>query len=213
MGSCRRDSELNDWVLDELTPAKARELEEHVKHCAECARSFEQLSGLRRALTSGLTDQEIPAHLVLVAEGSKRTFANFWASLVRTAALSAAAACIFLTVLSFGFARWRGLLVPGEVRQQATLTPMQIQGLVSQAVAQQAALQASETAASNQELASRLRQEEIRDFAQLARRQEYLELAQDASWKQTQQQSELVAMIARDYMRPDMTLHANSPKR
>ena len=92
MGCREWETELNDWALDELSPMKARQLEQHIGQCEECARSAQRLRGVRQALMSNLTDHEMPAHLVLVGEKPQSLFAGFWPALFRTAALSAAAA-------------------------------------------------------------------------------------------------------------------------
>lgn len=210
MDSCERERELYDLVLDELDPEKAKELQAHIERCAACAGSWQRLREVRQALLSSLTDQEMPARIVFAPERRKGDFARFWPSLARVSAFSAVAACIFLAVVSLGLARWRGRWATG---QQSALTAAQVQALVSRAVAEQAALQAKESAATNEALASNLRQEEVRDLAQLARRQEYLELAQNTFWKQTQQQSALVALIARDYVRPNSTASSAKPQR
>lgn len=208
MQPCEWEARLKDWVLEELAPEEANEVERHVKQCPECARSAQPLRELRQALMSSLTDQQMPAHLVLAGESGRNSFAGFWASLARTAALSAAAACIFLAILSVGFAHWR--LLPLAAQQKPALTRGAVQALVAQAVADQAAARIKETEASNQELAASLRQEQVNDLAQLARRLQYLELAQNTVWKEAQQQNEVVSMIARDYLQP---VPANSSRR
>lgn len=210
MSSCERERELYDLALDEIDPARAKELEDHIEHCAICAGSWQRLSEVRQALVSSLKDEEMPGRLVFAPERPQSALAGFWPSLARIAALSAVAACIFLGIVSLGLAHWRGAFAN---RQESALTAAQVQALVSRAVAEQAALQAKESAATNEALASGLRQDEARGLAELARRQEYLELTQNTFWKQTQQQGALVALIARNYVRPGTTASGAKPPR
>ena len=100
---CREwGTELTDWALDELSPAKARELEQHLEHCQECAQAAQRLLGVRQALKSSLIDRDMPAHVVVFGDKAQSRFAGFWAALPRTAALSAAGAVIFLAIVSVG---------------------------------------------------------------------------------------------------------------
>ena len=48
MGCHEWGSELTDWALDELTPTKARQLEQHFSQCEECARSAQRLGDCAR---------------------------------------------------------------------------------------------------------------------------------------------------------------------
>jgi len=202
MGACQRQAELRDWVLHELDPEGARQIEEHVRQCPECAQSARLLLEVRTALTSSLADQEMPAHLVVAAAPPKRAFNGFWASLARAMALSAASACVFLAVLSAGFARWKNRLLPATPQPQQVLTEAEIRTLVSQAVADEVAAHLKKTSDSNQQLAATLRREREQDFAQLAQRLQFLELAQNTVWKETQQQGAIVGAIARNSLQP-----------
>ena len=116
MGCREWETELTDWALDELSPLKARQLEQHLGQCEDCARSVQRLRGVRQALMSSLTDHQMPAHLVLVGEKPQSLFAGFWTAFLRTAALSAAAAAIFLVVASVGFRYGGSRLLPTTAR-------------------------------------------------------------------------------------------------
>ena len=196
MGCREWGSELTDWALDELPPTKARELEQHIGQCEECARSAQRLRGVRQALLSSLTDREMPAHLVLVGEKPQSLFAGFWTALFRTAALSAAAAAIFLVVVSVGFRHGHGWLLPTSARVEPTLTRTEIQVLVAQTVAEQVSAQSKETQAATRDLAASLRAEETGNLARIGRQLQYLELVENAVWKQTQRQNEVISLVA-----------------
>ena len=100
---CREwGNELTDWALDELSPARVLELEQHLDHCQECAQAAQRLLGVRQALKSSLIDRDMPAHVVVFGDKAQSRFAGFWAALPRTAALSAAGAVIFLAIVSVG---------------------------------------------------------------------------------------------------------------
>ena len=90
MGCREWGNELTDWALDELSPARARELEQHLERCQECAHAAQRLLGVRQALKSSLIDRDMPAHVVVFGDKAQSRFAGFWAALLRTAALSAA---------------------------------------------------------------------------------------------------------------------------
>ena len=141
MGCREWETDLTDWALDELSPMKARQLEQHMGQCEECARSAQRLRGVRQALMSSLTDREMPAHLVLVGEKPQSLFAGFWTALFRTAALSAAAAAVFLVVASVGLRYGGSRLLPTTARAKPALTGTELQAFVAQVVAEQASLE------------------------------------------------------------------------
>jgi anti-sigma factor RsiW len=198
MACHERETELRDWALGELSPEKERELEQHLAGCASCAHSAEELRKLRQALMSHLTDREMPSHLVFVGEERKpkSPLAAFWPSLARAAALSAAAAAIFLAIVSLGLARWRSQLLPAAAPGRAALNRAEITAIVNQAISEQTAVERSDMQAANQDLAAHLRQEQASSLAQLARQLDYLELAETTVWKETQRQSQVVDLIA-----------------
>jgi len=205
MGSCERETELRDWVLDELAPEKVKQLERHVEQCRECARSAQQLRELREVLIRSLTDQVMPAHLVFVREQSRNVFVGFWSSLARTAALAVVATCIILAALSVGVARWKGQLLQARVKQQPTISETEIRALVAQALTEQDASLRKQTEAFNEALAASLRQGQMRQCRQLSQRLRYLEFAQNTVWKEAQQRNEIVDLIARSYLQPGVT--------
>jgi len=196
MGCRERGAELTDWALDELSPVKAQELERHIKQCEECARTAQRLQAVRQALASSLVDREMPAHLVLVGEKPQSRFAGFWAACLRTAALSATAAAIFLGVVLLGFRLGPSRLLPATARVEPAVDQAQLQALVSQAVARAASLQSKDIQAATSAQMERLRQEQAENWARFARQLQYLELAQDSEWKETQRQKEVISLVA-----------------
>ena len=196
MGCRERGPELTDWALDELSPVKVQELEQHIKQCDECAGSAQRLLAVRQALTSSLVDREMPAHLVLVGEKPQSRFAGFWAAILRTAALSATAAAIFLGVVSLGFRLGPSWLLPTMARVEPALNRTELQALVSRAVAAQASMQSKDIQAANSAQVERLRQEQMENWARFAQQLQYLELAQNSEWKETQRQKEVISMVS-----------------
>jgi hypothetical protein len=212
MGCHEWGTELTDWALDELSPTKARQLEQHMGQCEDCARSAQRLRDLRQVLTSSLTDREMPAHLVLVGEKRESLWAGFWTALLRTAALSAAAAAIFLVTVSVGFRQGRSWLLPTTARVAPTSMRTEFQAFVAQAVARQLSLQREETEAATRDLAASLRAEQMRDLAHIAQQLEYLELAQNTVWKETQRQNALISLVAH-YQQPSTSSPAVPSRR
>jgi hypothetical protein len=150
---------------------------------------------------SSLTDRELPAHLVLVGEKRQSLFAGFWPALLRTAALSAAAAAIFLVAVSVGFRQGRSWLLPATARVEPALTRTELQALVAQAVAEQVSLQSKETQAATRDMVASLRAEQMGNLARIAQRMQYLESAQNTVWKETQRQNEVISLVAH-YQQP-----------
>jgi anti-sigma factor RsiW len=196
MGCREWGTELTDWALDELSPMKARQLEQHMGQCEECTRSAQRLRGVRQALMSSLTDREMPAHLVVVGEKPQSPFAGFWTALLRTAALSATAAAIFLVAVWVGFRHGPSWLLPTTARVGPTLTRTDLQAMVAHAAAEQVALQSKEAQAATRDLVASLRQEQMGNLARIAQQLQYLEMAQNAVWKETQQQNEVISLVA-----------------
>jgi hypothetical protein len=195
-------SDLTDWALDELSPAKAQQLEQHLQQCAECGQAADRLRGIRQALMTNLTDRQMPAHLVLMGEPPKSVFAGWWDALLRTAALSATAAAIFLAVVSVGFRYGGNRLFPNTARVEPTLTRTELQAFVAQALAQEASLEREQIGATTKEVATSLRQEQMVDLARIAQQLQYLELAQNAVWKETQRQNEVINLVAQNRLQP-----------
>jgi len=211
MGCREWGTELTDWALDELSPAKAQELEQHIRQCEECARSAQRLLGVRKALTSSLTDREMPAHLVLVGEKPQSRFEGFWVALLRTAALSAAAAAIFLAVASVGLRYGGARLLPTTAWAKPGLTQTELQALVARAVAEQVSLQSKEIQAATRDQVASLRQEQMGDLARFAQQLEYFELSLNTEWKETQRQKEVISLVAHNQQAP--TNQAAEPSR
>jgi len=212
MGCREWRTELTDWTLDELPPEKVRPLEQHIAQCEECGRSAQRLRAVRQALLNGLTDREMPAHLVLVGEKPQSLFADFWAGLLRAAALSAAAAAIFLVAVSVGFRHGQRWLLPTAARVEPTLTRTEVQALVAQTVAEQVSAQTKEIRAATRELAASLRTEENGNLARIGRRLQYLQLTQAEVWKQTQRQNEVISLVAH-YQQPPAKSPSQPPGR
>jgi anti-sigma factor RsiW len=213
MGCREWETGLTDWVLDELSPLKARQLEEHIGECKECARSAQRLRGVRQALMNGLPDRNLPAHLVLVGEKPQRLGPDFWTALLRTAALSAAAAVIFLAVAWAGFRYGGSRLLPAAARVEPTLTRTELQALIAQVVADQASLQRKEIESASMDLAASLRAEQMRNLASLQQQLQYLELAQNTVWKETQRQNAVIRLVARSQIQPLASSSAQPSRR
>lgn len=205
MGCPEQQAKLREWVLEELSPSEVRELELHVEQCADCARSLDRLRGVRHALRQHLSDREMPAHLVFLEE-KKRLPTGFLATLWRTAALAALTAVVFLGILLGGYANWgKRPFVVGVPVEKSTLTRAEVEAMIGQAVEKSFAQQKRELEVAKQELQANWRQEQIRHLAALARQLQYLESAQAAVWKETQQQNALVELIARNSLRNEAT--------
>jgi len=201
MENCKRHAELMDWVLGELPADEAGDLAQHVAQCPECERAAEPLRRLQQALANSLTDREMPARLVFAPQLSRALWAGFWTSLARTAALSAAAAGIFLAILSAGLGPLSARWFPAGTRQ-AALPQSELRTLISQAVAAQGASERKQNGLALEQLADSLRQEQATSLARVAQQLGYVESAQNTVWKQMQQQNEVVSLIARDYLQP-----------
>jgi anti-sigma factor RsiW len=213
MGCPEWETELTDWAVDELSPMKARQLEQHIGQCEECARSAQRLRGVRQALMSSLTDREMPAHLVLVEEKPQSLSAGFWTALLRTAALSAAAAAIFLVVVAFGLRYEGSRLLPATERVEPRLTGAELQSLVTQVVAEQVSLQRKETQAATMGLAASLRAEQMRNLASIQQELQYLELTQNTVWKETQRQNAVISLVAHNQLQPPASSSAQPSRR
>jgi len=150
--------------------------------------------------------------LVLVGEKPQSLFAGFWAALLRTAALSAAAAAIFLVAVSVGFRHGPRWLLPTTARVEPALTRTDLQALVAQAVAEQVSLQSKESQAATRDLVAGLRQEQMRNLARMAQQLTYLELAQNDVWKETQRQNEVISLVAH-YQKPPTSLPTEPSRR
>jgi len=202
MGCREWGTELTDWVLDELPPARVRELKQHLGQCEECARTAQRLRGVRQALASSLVDREMPAHLVLVGDKPESWFAGFWAALLRTAALSGAAAAVFLAVAGVGFRYGGARLLPVAALAKPALTQGELQAVVAKAVAEQISLQSKEIQADTRDQVASLRQEQMGNLARIAQELQYFELTLNTEWKETQRQKALISLVAHDQQLP-----------
>ena len=201
--SCREwGPELTDWALDELTPARAREVEQHLEQCQECARSAQRLLNAREALKSGLIDRDMPAHVVVFGDQAESRWAGFWAALVRTAGLSAAAAVVFLAVVSAGFRLGGARLLPPASLAKPALTQAELHDFVAKAVAEQVSLQGKELQAATRDQVASLRQEQMENLKRFAQQMQYFELSLNTQYKETQQQSALLSVVAHEAQLP-----------
>ena len=201
MACPEREAKLIDWILEELAPSEIQELEQHVQRCADCSRGAGRLRQLHGALLRNLSDREMPAHLVFVPEQPKRQFAGLLNSLWRTAALTAAAAVVFVVIV-VGGTRWRGWLPAAGSPRLVGLTEADVKTLAAQEVERQMALQRHDLEAANEKLAVSLRDEQSKNLDRLARQVEYVESVQNSVWKQTAQQGAMVDLIARNSLEP-----------
>lgn len=198
MGCKDWEPKLTDWVLNELPPTEAKELERHVEQCAECAGSVHRLREVHARLTQGLTDVAMPARLVFVPDTPPRQWAPNWSSLWRAAAMGAVAGAFFLVVswggLAYRGARWAQPAQPAE----AALSRADVKALAAQVVSDQLAVEKREDEAAREKLASSLREETMGALARSAEQVAYLQSVQNAVWERTEQQSALVQLIARN---------------
>jgi len=202
MGCREWGTELTDWALDELSPARVRELEQHLEHCQECAHSAQRLLSVRQALKTSLVDCAMPAHVAMFEEKAGSRFAGFWAALLRTAALSAAAAVIFLAVVSAGFRFGGARLVPVMAWGKPALTQAELHDLVARAVAEQVSFESKELQASTQSQVASLRQEQAENLKLFAQQLKSFELSLNTEYKETQQQSALLSVVAHEQQLP-----------
>jgi anti-sigma factor RsiW len=202
MGCREWGTELTDWALDELSPARVRELEQHLEQCQECAHSAQRLLGVRQALKSSLVDRDMPAHVVVFGDNVQSRFAGFWAALLRTATLSAAAAVIFLAVVSVGFRFGGARLLPVTAGARPALTQAELRDVVAKAVAEQVSLQSKEMQAATRDQVASLRQEQAENLKRFAQQLQYFELSLNTEYKETQQQSALISLVAHEQQLP-----------
>jgi len=59
---------LMDYILKDLPPHEARELELHIEGCADCAGALNEYKDLHQVMKQHFTDLEMPSHLVLLPE-------------------------------------------------------------------------------------------------------------------------------------------------
>jgi len=200
---CREwGNELTDWALDELSPARVLELEKHLEHCQECAQAAQRLLGVRQALKSSLIDRDLPAHVVVFGDKAQNRFEDFWAALLRTAALSAAGAVIFLAIVSVGIRFGGSRLLPVAAWARPTLTQAELKEFVARAVSEQVSLQSKEMQAATRNEVARLRQEQTESLKRFAQQMQYFELSLNTEYKETQQQSALISMVAQEKQQP-----------
>jgi len=193
---------LTDWALDELSPARARELERHLEQCQECAHAAQRLLSVRQALKSSLIDLDMPARVVVFGDKVVSRFAGFWAALLRTAALSTAAAVIFLAVVSAGFRFGGTRLVPVTAGAQPALTQAELHDFVAKAVAEQVSLQGKELQAATRDQVASLRQEQMENLKRFGQQLQSFELSLNTEYKETQQQSALLSVVAHEQQLP-----------
>ena len=202
MGCREWGSVLTDWALDELTPARARELEQHLEQCQECAHAAQRLSSVRQALKSSLIDRDMPAHVAVFGARVESPFAGFWAALFRTAALSAAAAVIFLAVVSVGFRFGGARLLPVTAWAKPALTQAELHDFVAKAVAEQVSFESKELQAATRDQVASLRQEQTENLKRFGQQLQSFELSLNTEYKETQQQSALLSVVAHEQQLP-----------
>ncbi|MGD0125043.1 MAG: zf-HC2 domain-containing protein [Terriglobia bacterium] len=202
MGCREWGSVLTDWALDELSPARARELEQHLEQCQECAHAAQRLSSVRQALKSSLIDRDMPAHVAVFGARVESPFAGFWAALFRTAALSAAAAVIFLAVVSVGFRFGGARLLPVTAWAKPALTQAELHDFVAKAVAEQVSFESKELQAATRDQVASLRQEQTENLKRFGQQLQSFELSLNTEYKETQQQSALLSVVAHEQQLP-----------
>jgi len=198
MGCKEREPKLTDWVLNELPPAEAQELERHVEQCAECAGSVRRLREVHGRLTQGLTDLAMPARLLFLPDTPRGLWAPYWSSLWRAAAVGAVAGVVFLVVSWAGLTYRGARLAPPARSAEVVLTRAEVKVLAAQVVSEQLAVQRREDEAAHEKLANSLREETMGALARSAQQVAYLQSVQSAVWERTEQQNALVQLIARN---------------
>ena len=124
--------DLRDYFLKELPGPEGKQVELHIKTCAECREELERLRATEAALVS-LSDEEIPQRLAFVSDKifepspARRAWVAFWGSGARLGFASAAMLSAALVVYTVGGAQKSG-------GREEALTP-QIQAAVDRAVA------------------------------------------------------------------------------
>jgi hypothetical protein len=63
-------------------------------------------------------------------------------------------------------------------------------------------LQRKETQAASEDLAASLRADQMRNLASIQQQLQYLELAQNTVWKETQRQNEVISLVAHNQLQP-----------
>jgi anti-sigma factor RsiW len=206
MACIESKEKLMDYILKELPPKEARELELHVEGCAKCAGALNDLKDLQGVMQQHFTDLEMPSHLVLIPERPSsvpwRFFANPWAA----GALGGVLAAVFIAGLFLGgiLGRNPAPLVHQQVAKDA-VSRADVEAIVSREVSAKLTQQKAEFQVQNEKLAESLRQDQMKNLVQMAHQIQGLELAQNAVWKETQQQNEFVDYIARNYLQPTST--------
>lgn len=208
MSCADREAKLKDWVLGELLPDEAREMERHAQACGGCARAAAELRGVHAALTSHFSETTMPGKLVFMPHGAHTTAGatahelGGWlgGSLWRGAALGAAAAVVFLGVTLSGLATWGERPSGGPPQQSTAISRAHVEAIVRAEVEKGLIRQREEFVAANQKLGEGLARDQRQNLAGLLQQVRVLESAQSAVWKETQQQGAMVEYVARNVL-------------
>lgn len=188
---------LMDWILEELPPAEAQEVERHVESCGDCGRSLAELRQAIHLLKESLPEREMPARLVFLEEKSRSHPVPFLVSLWRTAALAGLAAVIFLGIVLGGYSRWGNRPAAPVPVSSAGLTRPEVEALVKQGVAEGLEQQKQMLQEVSLQSAARFEKAQARNLRLVASKLDFLESAQNVVWKQTQEQGAMMEVIAR----------------
>jgi anti-sigma factor RsiW len=203
--TCReRQAKFVEWILEELPAAEVQELESHVEQCQECAHALAGVRGVEQTLKQHLSDREMPARLVFLAEKPQGFAAGLWTSLARTAALAATAAVVFVAVLLGAYSTWGGQLpgaAPAAVK--AGLARAEVNALIASAIERAQDRQQKELVAAHEELATNLRQEQAQTLRAVLQQLDYLEAAQKAVWRENQEQNAVMQYMAQTTLQAD----------
>jgi anti-sigma factor RsiW len=198
--ACREwHDKLIDFTLEGLSPEEARDLELHVESCTECAGALSEFKALHRLMAEHFIDHQMPEHLILVPQRAARLPWRLLYSPWRAAALAGALAGFFLVGLVLG-----GMIAPvrvpvaGEVAREAAFSRAEIEHMVAREVSARLLQQRADIQTQNDQLAAALRKNQAESLRLLTEHVEYLESAQNAIWKETQEQNALVGLIARN---------------
>ena len=198
-----RETTLKDWVLGELLPDESREIERHTQTCEGCARAAAELRALHAALIGHFAETKMPGRLVFLPErqpGAAGFAAGWLGTLGRSAALGAAAAVVFLAVTLSGLFVWGGRPPAGESSPGAGIRRADVEAIVRAEVAKDMARQREEFVAASEKLAAKLTSDQRQSLAGLMQQVRVLESAQNAVWRETQQQGAMVEYVARNVL-------------
>jgi anti-sigma factor RsiW len=132
--------DLRDYCLKELPDPERKQVEAHIRTCAECRQEVDRWLLTEGALAS-LREEEIPQRIAFVSDkifepaGWKRAWGALWGSSARLGFVSAAMISAALVVFAFSFSQYAGRkAAPYAPAAPAGLTAQQVQVQIDAAV-------------------------------------------------------------------------------